>query len=261
MQPLLDADVLIYEVAFACVTANGGEVPPFDYAAEMFDSRVANICAMVDATEPPILYLTGKGNFRYEIAKTTPYKERAQEKPFHYYNLRAYAIGKHGAVVTVGMEADDALAIEATKKPNGTIICTRDKDLRSVPGNHYGWEVHNQPSFGPVKVDYLGKIELSKDRKKIVGTGILFFYAQILMGDRTDSIPGLPGCGPVQAFKTLDGCGSTMEAFKAVQEAYRALYEDDKKADEVLLEQGRLVHMTRYLDEWGNVILWEFPNV
>jgi hypothetical protein len=260
VQPLVDADILVYEVAFASVTANEGKIPPFDYAAEMFDMRLQNICAMVDATEPPLLFLTGKGNFRYDIAKTTPYKVRDQEKPFHYHNLKAYAIGKHGAIVTVGMEADDALSLEQTKRPRDTIICTRDKDLRAVAGWHYGWEMGNQPSFGPKRVDSFGSLALSSDRRTIKGEGILFFYAQTLMGDKTDNIPGLKGCGAVQAFKTLDGCTTTMEAFKAVQGAYRGLH-GDVEGDRMLLEQGRLVHMTRYLDEWGNVILWEFPDV
>lgn len=258
MQPLIDADVLVYEVAFACVKANDGNVPPFDYAAEMFDARVGNICAMVGADEPPLLYLTGKGNFRYDIAKSQPYKVREAVKPFHYYNLRAYAIGKHGAITTVGMEADDALSLEQTRRVSSTIICTRDKDLRAVPGWHYGWEMGNQPSFGPKRVDAFGHLTLSSDRRTLKGEGVLFFYAQTLMGDPTDSIPGLRGCGALGAFKILDGCTTTSGAFKAVREAYRGLH-GDVEGDKLLLEQGRLVYMTKYLDEWGNPVLWEFP--
>lgn len=263
MQPLIDADVLVYETGFAVESGwKGDGVPPFDHAAESLDMRIANICAMVDATEEPILYLTGKTNFRFDIAKRTPYKDRASNKPYHYKNLKAYIKGKYNYVETVGMEADDALSIEQTKRPNETIICTRDKDLRSVPGWHYGWEMYLQPAFGPEKVERDGYLTLSPPVKgktrSLKGVGELFFYAQCLMGDPVDSIPGLiKGTGPVAAAIILDGCTTPREAFYAVLEAYRGIH--GPNAEEYLLEQGRLLHMTRYLDEWGSPILWEFP--
>lgn len=256
MQPLVDADVLLYECGYGAQTKETG-LQPFDKAAELLDMKVAQICAIVGATQPPIMYLTGKGNFRYEIATRRQYKENRGAKPFHYYNLKAYVKGKYEYVETVGMEADDALAIEQTRR-NDTIICTRDKDLRAVPKWHYGWECYNQPSFGPEFVSELGGLRLSLDRKSVKGEGLLFFYAQCLIGDSTDTVPGLPRFGAVKAFEILDGCPSIQEAFKRVLEAYRRVYGDE--AERELLEQGRLLHMTRYLDEWGNPILWEFPK-
>lgn len=258
MQPLIDADILLYEVGFAAEASKDGVISSFDSAAEMLDSRVANICAMVNATSEPVMYLTGRGNFRFDIAKRTPYKMRPSKKPFHYRNLKAYVKGKYNYVESVGLEADDEMSIAQTNSKGTTIICTRDKDLRSVPGWHYGWELHNQASFGPALVDVHGSLKLSEDRKSLKGTGLLFFYAQCLTGDRVDSIPGLGGCGAVGAFNVLNGCTSTTDAFKRVLEAYRGVYGD--KAEEQLLEQGRLLWMTRYLDEWGYPVLWEFPN-
>jgi 5'-3' exonuclease len=79
------------------------------------------------------------------------------------------------------------------------------------------------------------------------------------MGDRVDSIPGLGKCGPVAAFNILEATTNSLEAFKAVLEAYKEVYEGDAEAQ--LLEQGRLLHMTRYLHEDGSPVLWEFPNV
>lgn len=259
MQPLIDADILLYEVGFAAEASKDGVISSFDSVAEMLDSRVANICAMVNATSEPVMYLTGRGNFRFDIAKRTPYKMRPGKKPFHYHNLKAYVQGKYSYVQSIGMEADDEMALEQTRRRGDTIICTRDKDLRAVPGWHYGWEVGNQASFGPSIVEEFGKLKLSNDRKSLKGEGLLFFYAQCLTGDRVDTIPGLDGVGAVGAFNVLDGCTSTSDAFKRVLEAYRGVYGD--KAEEQLLEQGRLLWMTRYLDEWGNPILWEFPDV
>jgi len=265
MKPLIDGDILLYEIGYGIETGwDSPGYPYFDQAAEMLDERISNICAMVGATEEPTLYLTGKTNFRYAIATRQPYKERPSLKPYHYKNLKAYVQNVYDCVLSVGTEADDEMSLEQRRRPNDVIVCSRDKDLKTSPGWHYGWEVHNQPSFGPSLVDGVGWIKLSdpvpKKTRTLKGAGPLFFYAQCLMGDGVDTILGLQkGVGAVGAFKILDGCTTPTEAFKAVREAYRAVHGDD--GHKFLLETGRLLYMTRYLDEWGNPVLWEFPDV
>lgn len=270
MQPLIDADVLLYEVGFGCeVGWDEPGYPSFDRARELLESKIEHICNQVEATQPPILFLTGQGNFRYDIAKRTPYKARLANKPFHYKNIKAYIKGMYDYRESTGMEADDLMAIEQSSRERlleecvssgivRSIICSRDKDLRQVEGWHYGWECNGQPSFGPMLCDSLGSLSLSANRKKLSGTGQSFFYAQCLMGDSVDSVPGLGGkTGPVTAFEMLQGCTSIPELHNRVLEAYRALYGD--RGDEELLEQGRLLWMTRELNEDGTVKLWEFP--
>jgi 5'-3' exonuclease len=280
MHPLVDGDILVYEVGFAAETAWKGEnkgvdidvnPPPFDRCADLLDNRIRNTCAIVGATVPPTLFLTGKENFRYDIAKRMPYKGGRGKKPYHYKNLIAYIKGKYDYRLTEGLEADDLMAIEQTTTDSllygnplyrgprcETIICTRDKDLRQVAGWHYGWELGNQPQFGPERVSHLGSIALSKNRKKIRGTGILFFYSQCLTGDGVDSIPGIDGCGPVKAYEILEHAKTEEEAFRSVLAAYRTSYPETAESE--LLEQGRLLHMTRGLHEDGSPILWEFPE-
>lgn len=269
MKPLLDADVLRYEVGFAAETGWQSEgFVPFDYVANLLDERINNICVLIGATAPPTLYLTGKGNFRNEIAKRQPYKSRPSVKPWHFKNITAYMLNKYDVVISEGMEADDCMSLEQTRNEALiragadvplTIICSRDKDLRSVPGWFYSWELGNQPSFGPELVTETGWIKLSENKKKLYGVGGMFFYAQCLMGDPVDSIPGLGNkTGPVKAFNILQATTTLPEAFEAVLEAYRALYGDN--AEQELLEQGRLLHMTRELDEKGKVVLWELPK-
>ena len=256
MQPLIDADVLVYECGFASEAGWGKDkgAPPFDYCAEFLDNRIAAICAAVEATQPPILYLTGKTNFRNKIAKRQAYKDRPGNKPYHYKNLIAYIKGKYDYRLTEGLEADDLICIEQTSRPEETIICTRDKDLRACGGWHYGWELGNQPSFGPERVEGVGRITLSRDRKSIKGVGLLFFYSQCLTGDRVDSIPGLDGCGAVGAWETLKDCKTAQEALQAVYKAYKAKYGMNAYAE--MLEQGRLLWMTRKLRDDGTPILW-----
>jgi 5'-3' exonuclease len=269
MQPLIDADVLRYEVGFAAEAGwQKDEVPPWDYVQEHLELRIANICGAVGATAPPILYLTGKHNFREQLATRQPYKDRPSNKPWHFKNITAFMEGNYDVRIQDGLEADDLMAIEQTRRNREeallcdknpmSIICTRDKDLRAVPGWHYGWELGNQPSFGPYLTDEIGYITLSSDRKSIKGTGLLFFYSQCLTGDRTDSILGVERLGPVKAFEILSNTKTPDEAFKAVREAYRAVYGDD--GDNFLLESGRLLWMTRELHEDGSPVLWEFPK-
>lgn len=280
MQPLVDGDVILYEIGFAAESGwKGEQPPPFDYVAELVDMRIANMCAIIEATRPPIFYFTGKTNFRTAIAKNRPYKERLSNKPYHYKNIKAYIKGKWEWHQQEGLEADDLMSIEQTRVSEllegnplysgpsvTTIICTRDKDLRQVPGWHYGWELGNQPQFGPTLVDELGYLALERKvspkgivTNKLRGTGSLFFYGQCLVGDSVDTVPGLDGCGPVKAFKMLSECPTIDEAFKRVLEAYRALYGDDAEA--MLLEQGQLLWMTRELNEEGQPVLWQLPNL
>lgn len=255
MQPLIDADVLVYECGFAAEAGwKQDGAPPFEYAAEHLDNRVAAICQAVEASMPPILFLTGKDNFRNQIAKRQKYKDRPSNKPYHYKNLIAYIKGKYDYRISEGLEADDLICIEQTQRPEETIICTRDKDLRACGGWHYGWELGNQPSFGPERVEGLGRIALSRDRKSIKGVGLLFFYSQLLTGDKVDSIPGCEGIGAVKAYDILNGCTTSSEALQAVYKAYKAVY--GIKAYSEMLEQGRLLWMTRKLRDDGTPYLW-----
>lgn len=273
MQPLIDGDILCYELGFAAEAGwDKPGFPSFDYVAELLHNRIGNICALVGATVPPIIFLTGKKNFRNDIAKTTPYKNRAGNRPFHYANIKTYLKAVYEYEEAEGLEADDLMAIrqssrntmlddeDGNRKPL-TIICTRDKDLRQVEGWHYGWELGNQPSFGPVLVNTLGGLRLSEDRKKLSGTGQFFFYAQCLTGDAVDTVPGLKGCGPAKAFDILEGAQDEIGLFSRVLATYEAYYKDTEKAKEILLEQGRLLWMTRELNEDGSPVLWQFPVV
>ena len=258
MKPLIDSDIICYEIGFAAEAGwQSPGFPSFDYVAELLELKIGNICAIVEATEAPTFYLTGKTNFRTAIAKRHPYKARPSLKPFHYHNIKAYLNCKYDTITSEGMEADDLMAIEQTRRGAETIICSRDKDLRQVPGWTYSWELGNQPQFGPVYVDTFGTLQLSSDRKKLSGTGLKFFYAQCLTGDRVDTIPGLGGMGPVGAFGVLENAKTEEEAYAATLGAYKEVYGDDAKKE--LLEQGRLLWMTRELHDDGSPVLWELP--
>lgn len=229
----------------------------FDFVAEVLDGRIRDICAAVGATEEPVLYFTGKENFRYEVAVTKPYKgTRKDEKPFHYENLKHYIINQYHYKVDPKLEADDLMSIDQDKYGLTTVICSRDKDLRMVPGWHYGWECGKQREFGPLVVDDPGMLSLSGTKPpKLTGYGKLFFYAQLLMGDSVDNIPGCPGIGAKKAYDILNEPDG-----RSPWEKVRATYESKNCTEEYLLEQGQLLWMIREVFPNGEPKMWQLEN-
>lgn len=282
MHALIDGDIPLFEAASVGTDKETGEVHSFEYVEQIFLNKIQEILTAVGATSYT-LYLTGKNNFRKEIATVKPYKgTRVNEKPFHYANLKAYILSLPEGVLVEGMEADDALAIAQTSALNRerhdyldgpleeeeTVICTRDKDLRQVPGWHYGWEMGLQPEFAMQYVDALGEIELItrykedgrvttvKDRK-IKGTGSRFFYSQLVTGDTVDNIPGLPGAGAVKAYAAVADAQTDLELFNNVYALYEEKYGEE--AEDRINEQAYLLWMVRGLYDDGKPVMWTRP--
>lgn len=268
MQCLFDADVLKYEIGFAAEASWkhllgenwDGSPPPWDVAEKILQERISHVEYQCEATEPSIMFFTGKTNFRNDIAKRQPYKERAGHKPFHHANIEVYLRCNFECRQQEGLEADDLISIEQTSRLElrETIICTRDKDLRQVSGWHYGWELGNQPSFGPYFVSDYGSISLSRDRKKVTGWGLKFFLSQCLTGDSVDSIPGLPKCGPVASYELLHNTNTYREGLRAVGDAYNERYGESAVTE--LTEQAQLLWMVRKLDVHGTPIMWNITE-
>jgi hypothetical protein len=297
LQPLLDGDIVRYELGFAAEAGWKGMgkegLPPWDYVETLLHGRIETIKRDLRTDKEPIIYYTSGPTFRFDIAKKKPYKgTRKENKPWHFDNLTVYLRDVLHATEVTGIEADDRLAIDHVSSNATTVLCSRDKDLKQVPGWFYSWELGLQPSWGPDLITKEGSLTFrpaeGKRPAKLTGTGLAWFYAQVLIGDSVDNIPGLPATGPVAAFEMLQG-RTPAEQLAAVQEAYMAVYgakvdwNDDRTirrhpdgspiiTDWVteLLEQGRLCWLTRRLHEYnpisdpqeyaqlhGTPVLWE----
>ena len=182
-----------------------------------------------------VCYLSGETNFRYDIATIKPYKGNriAVPKPVHYQALRDYAIEHLDAIVTENMEADDALAIDQTKYNPDCCIVSNDKDMLQVPGHHWDW---------------------TKDEHYHISIeeGVKRLYIQIIAGDSTDNIQGVPGLGIKKATNWIAPCKSRRDLDAAIYEAY----EGDHEA---ALENARLVYVLRTEDDMFNFIYWPKP--
>lgn len=259
LQPLVDGDVIRYELGFAAEAgwrAMGKESsPPWEYVQELLHLRLEQIKRDLHTDKDPVLYFTTGPTFRFDLAKKKPYKgTRKENKPYHYDNLTVYLRDVIGAKEVVGIEADDQLAMDHVSSNGTTVLVSRDKDLRQVPGWFFSWELGRQASFGPELITKEGWIKLSDKHDKIIGTGLSFFYSQVLTGDPVDNIGGLPNCGPVAAYDLLKDRSSD-EQLQSVCNSYKEVYGDSWEPE--LLEQGRLTWLVRRLDQNGQPIIWE----
>ena len=280
-QCLIDGDVLRYEIGFGAEypDAEGNpKVRDFDMVKNLFDMKIETIMDECQAYEDPIIYLTNdaithrilnrkyktegtmelsepfRAVFRHDLATVKPYKGgRKNSKPAHYQNLTAYILREYQWEVGNGVEADDLMAIKASRDEN-VIICSRDKDLRQVPGWHYSWECGKQAAIGPVHFDKKGYIEevIKYGEKHVFGGGEMFFLYQLLVGEAVDNIPGCPKVGHVKAMKILTEDLSRKQAYLAVLAAYRDVYGDQALTH--LTEQARLLWLLRRPNE-----IWDFP--
>lgn len=219
---LIDADYLIYAIGFSCEEVSEG-IAKSRLVETMEDLVYLHLKA--DSYEA---FLTGKGNFRYDIAKTVPYKgnRKDMKKPVHYDALRAYMVKRLGAVVVEGQEADDEVAIRMSVDPDKYLLVGVDKDLLQIPG----W--HHNPRTAETR--YIDEFDAYKA-----------FTTQLLTGDRVDNIPGLEGIGPKKAEKALKDAKTKEELLQAAFAKYQEL----GHTKEYFIEQGQLLWLRRYEGE------------
>jgi 5'-3' exonuclease len=226
---LIDGDIVAYRAAFA--TQDGS----YEDAIGKVDELVGYILAeTIDLPFPSQsdfeMFLTGKTNFRFDIAKSFPYKgnRKDTEKPIHLYATREHLIDSYGAIVSEGEEADDLISKRAASLDYNCVVASIDKDMLQLPCWHF--------NFGRNEWSKVDEFE-----------GLKFFYSQILTGDRADNIIGLYKVGPVKADKLLQDCNTEDDLWEAVLKAY------DGDLDRVV-ENARLLWLRRQEDE-----LWTPP--
>lgn len=267
---LVDGDILVYRCGWAAEKTayyvNGEQVEnkraakalveddslihsevilePVENALQMVRTALINIRDKVDYFGDMKVYLTGDGNFREKIATLKEYKGNRKDmrKPYWYDDIRFYLTQYWDAEVIDGQEADDAIGIQAWRDYNDaedcSIIVSTDKDLDMLPGFHYNW-VKGETYF-------VEEYEAMQN-----------FYTQVLTGDTSDNIPGVPGIGPVKAAKALEGSLAFSEnhdveaaCYYAALDTYGEAFGD--KAKDTMYEVATLLWIRREPDE-----MWE----
>lgn len=235
---LIDGDILVYRCGFACQKSNK-PIEPLAHALHLVKKAIADMKLKFNTFNYKV-YLTSddRSNFRFKRATILPYKgnrdvrtnPNASGKPRYYDQIRDYILTQYNSVLIKDIEADDALGIAQcslfANREWEPIICSIDKDLDMIPGRHYNF-VKDEEYF----VKDPGELELSEDKKKIRGGGLLWFYAQMLLGDKSDNIPKLKGHGPVKVYSILHECITEEEMWEEVYKAYEMAFEDKTKEE------------------------------
>jgi len=183
-----------------------------------------------------IIYCGGKDNFRYKLCPQ--YKANRKEPPKDaalFRPLMQCIIDEGLAIPADGMEADDMVRIKSlqlTKDEIEHTIVHIDKDLDCIAGKHYN----------PKHSEFYEVDENGAD---------LHYWQQMLKGDPTDNLPGLPKIGPKKAEKML--AGVPMERRKhRVFAAYRAQY-GIVNWKEKLLETANGIHILRHPEDYFTI--------
>jgi 5'-3' exonuclease len=186
------------------------EVEPVENALEATRKAFETVCRKFwpGETWQGQVYLTGKGNFRDQIEYGRGYKDNRDpsHRPKHYKAIKEYMIKNWGAKLVNGMEADDAIGLDAYSRPiDGYVVISNDKDLDQISGFHYDWTK-----------DFFYYVN-DEDSLKV-------FYRQVLCGDSTDNIPGI--MSPAKAEELIDKCRSPEECAQVVRDKYMEKYGD-----------------------------------
>ena len=225
----VDGDFLAYQCSWE----------PVDDPKTLDDikNNVAEALAVLkgfSAAEFATIHLTPKQSDkgkRYEIALLKEYQGNREDKvkPRWLDLCREHMHQDLGAILHLDCEADDGMASMQYKaisegRENLSIIATKDKDLRMVPGLHLQWDLGTI-----VKTDPWGSITV--DSGKVRGYGTKFFWSQVLTGDTADNISGLQWVMP--------NFLNVIDKTQAIQKALDKLKEDPthKKSLEVLNER------------------------
>ena len=243
MRAVIDGDILLYRIGFTTELETEG------IAQFRMDELVHRILDTTKATEYQVYLSCGrKESFRAKL--NSEYKaNRTQPKPLHYQFLKNHLIDNWKAIVGVEEEADDLIGIECSN-PN-VVSCTIDKDiLFGLQGQKYNF------------VKDIFHYTTEED-------ATLFFYKQLLMGDKADNILGIKGIGPAKAGKALDSMLYESEniLFTEVQDIYREWlkeewadqYEEwgdfqEKQMNNLILLSGIQLKIRTEVGE-----IWEFP--
>jgi|TARA_R110000822_G_scaffold78049_4_gene187058 hypothetical protein len=173
---LIDGDSLIYYEM---------SKPTLEEALEGIDMRITQMLNITNADRYAGFLTQGKC-FRYNIATTKPYKynRKGGDKPIIWPAIKEYLKQKWNFTYIPELEADDLVSVY--HDPLKTVICSPDKDVlyqNKVSNYNYG------------KAEFVTLDE---------NDALRFLWKQVLMGDSTDGIVGIPKVGEKTASAWLE---------------------------------------------------------
>lgn len=185
-----------------------------------------------------LLFLSGNSNFRYSIATLKPYKDnrKNREKPESYDYIRDFLFKSKKTLIINGAEADDGIAIynEKYKDEFDVYIVSDDKDFQQLIGNIYKHSnnnlittQHKIEKKHDITIDLITGDYSSIEYQEYQGKYMLYY--QMLIGDSSDNIPGVPGIGSNNSiFKTEFVNGKSLDQIRSiVWREYQLYYKEN----------------------------------
>jgi 5'-3' exonuclease len=211
---IIDADYIIYKVCY--ITNEESSVKL------LVGNIIKTLLNEVKCTHY-VAVLT-KSNFRTKI--NSSYKANRPDKPLLHKAVFDCIINDYNGFYEDLLEADDVCAILHTRLGDMSLLISPDKDLRTVTGLIYD---PNKKQYHVV--DDLGYLRLSDDRKKLLGCGLKLFYAQMIMGDMTDGVKGLPKLGLIASYNLLNELDSIQDLHSTVFNKYIEIYGNNARIE------------------------------
>lgn len=279
---LIDGDVLCYKVAlggeYAVNWASEGQPELWTVWADAeetkarFKSAIYSLKEKLGADWAIIAVTKDTENFRKAFLPSYKDNRSNNRRPILLHELRKFCTEHFEALSDPRLEADDILGILATGGSfNGEcvespecILVSADKDMRTIPGDHYHVETGQKFRVSEIDATY-------------------FFLSQALGGDITDNYTGCEGIGRERAEQVLKA-GEAWEQYthtlksgprKGTEEVrWRKIkardqwhtvvshYQKAGFTEEDAIVQARCARiLTRdlYNDKTGEITLWQPP--
>lgn len=214
---LIDADFMIYVIGHHLTVELGvtheqtaEQLPEEQIMVRVLDklqSIVSWIVVETGCSHVRLAYSSLSPVFRYDVYELDEYKGGRPVKSALTKMVEGIlrADKTYEQYTVEGLEADDLICYWAWKcRFNGTeyVVCSPDKDMKQVPGQYF-----------KCKGDSTGIETITEDK------ALYYRNLQLIIGDTTDRILGIPGMGPVKAEKLLNEAG--MDPIGAILGAYR----------------------------------------
>lgn len=193
------------------------------------------------------IFVGGDGNYRKDVATIKPYKGTRPAKPLAFLECYDYVLKKYKdrVVVCHGEEAEDGVAKIAWPKYNearktrnkdamDVVIARVDKDLVQVPGWHYNYGKGTD-------LQWITDWEAARH-----------FWLQVVKGDPTDDIVGIPGIGDALAERVIGDAKNEKEAAERAVAKYREHFKSKWQAP--FKENAILLRMRSFEGEMFDAI-------
>jgi 5'-3' exonuclease len=250
---IIDGDVLCYQackprwekkarvtngMSFISLDDEGKRIPlewtkeeDQQYLEESWENLKSDLRFLLDLIycDKYLMAVKGSNNFRNKLYPEYKLNRHADPNKQNAFVpvLRRLAAAEDLAVEATNFEADDLMRIWATQAieaGDDYVICSIDKDLKCIPGKHY--LMHKKEL-----------ITISEEQ------AIRHYYEQLLKGDPTDNIPGVPRVGEVKAERILKPFSTEQEFQEQVVDQYIQAYGDEWFS--YLMSNGKMIYLSK----------------